>query len=278
MKEPVRIFSDLHLGSRVSRIRNVSALRPLLEDAGTVVFNGDTWQELAPELLERSREMLDQLRTLAAEAGCEVVFLPGNHDPGWPGNGWIELADGRIVVTHGDTLLPDGAPWKREILTNPEQVREIWEAHPAAETDPLERHQVAREISMAFPTLHHPHGRHLFQRAWDAAIPPQRALHMLAAWWTQADDGAALCERFFPKAELLVIGHFHRHGSWLRRGRRIVNTGSFVPPGRAMWVEWRDGLLSRGFIEESPDTCLLGPAEETWRFDPPQPGSLAASF
>ena len=74
MKEPVRIFSDLHLGSRVSRIRTVSALRPLLEDAGTVVFNGDTWQELAPELLERSREMLDQLRTLAAEAGCEVVM------------------------------------------------------------------------------------------------------------------------------------------------------------------------------------------------------------
>ena len=47
MNEPVRILSDLHLGHRVSRIERTSALRPLIAGAGTVIFNGDTWQELA---------------------------------------------------------------------------------------------------------------------------------------------------------------------------------------------------------------------------------------
>ena len=47
MNEPVRILSDLHLGHKISRITRVSALRPLISGAATVVFNGDTWQELA---------------------------------------------------------------------------------------------------------------------------------------------------------------------------------------------------------------------------------------
>ena len=46
LPQPVRILSDLHLGHQVSRIARVSALRPLVAGAGTVIFNGDTWQEL----------------------------------------------------------------------------------------------------------------------------------------------------------------------------------------------------------------------------------------
>ena len=50
MNEPVRVLSDLHLGHKVSRIDHVSALRPLIAGAGTVIFNGDT-QALADGML-----------------------------------------------------------------------------------------------------------------------------------------------------------------------------------------------------------------------------------
>ena len=113
MNEPVRILSDLHLGHTVSRIEKTSALRPLIAGAGTVVFNGDVWQELAEPFKERSATMLAELRDICAEENAEAVFLPGNHDPGWPGCGWVELAGGRIIVTHGDALWFDGSPWKR---------------------------------------------------------------------------------------------------------------------------------------------------------------------
>ena len=110
MKEPVRILSDLHLGHRVARIERVESLRELISGAGTVVFNGDTWQELAGPFRERSRVMLGELRELCADLGVEAVFLPGNHDPGWEGAGWVELEGGKIVVTHGDALMRAGSP------------------------------------------------------------------------------------------------------------------------------------------------------------------------
>lgn len=258
MKQPVRVFSDLHLGHDVSRIERVSALRPLIAGAGTVIFNGDTWQELAEPFRARSAEMLRELETLCAEEGVDAIFLAGNHDPSWPGRGWVELAGGRIVITHGDALFHAGSPWKREVLAAKHRIDDIWSRHPGAESDPESRLQVAREIALELRTTNPPRGRHLFQRVWDAAMPPQRALWILAAWLTQGAAGNRFCERYFPKAEILVIGHFHRAGCRHSGRRKIINTGSFLDPGKAHWVEWNDGWLSHGEIEESPEHCKMG--------------------
>jgi UDP-2,3-diacylglucosamine pyrophosphatase LpxH len=264
VKEPVRILSDLHLGHKVSRIGRVSAVRPLIRGAGTMVFNGDTWQELAAPFRERSAAMLEELKALCAEEGAETVFLSGNHDPGWPGAGWQELADGKIVITHGDALLFDGSPWKREILIGGERVLDLWRQHPTADYDVEARLRLAREIARELSSTEHSRGRHLWQRAWDAAVPPKRAVKMIQAWLTQARSGADFCARYFPKAEVLIIGHFHHQGCWQRDGRMIINTGSFMNPGRAHWVEWNKGCLSRGVIDESPESCRMGKTLDVW--------------
>ncbi len=266
MKEPVRILSDLHLGHKLSRIGCVSALRPLISGAATVVFNGDTWQELAGPFRKRSTDMLDDLKSLCAEEGAEAVFLSGNHDPGWPGEGWLELAGGRIVVTHGDALFFSGSPWKREVLTARRRLQEIWDSHPSAWHDPAARLEVSREIARELSSVEYPLGRHLVQRAFDAVMPPQRALWILAAWFTQGTVGNRFCERYFPNAEVLVIGHFHHTGCWQQNGRLIINTGSFLVPGRAHWLEWNDGWLARGEIDESSEVCRIGRKLGVWRF------------
>ena len=265
MIEPVRVLSDLHLCHKISRIARVSALRPLIAGAGTVIFNGDTWQELARPFYERSKEMLEELHALCREEGAAPVFLSGNHDPGWPGPGWGELAGGRIVITHGDALLSDGSPWKREILVSGKRVMELWNQHPRADRDIEERLRLAREIARELCSVEHPTGRHFLQRAWDAVVPPSRAVRMIDAWLIQGSAGGNFCDTYFPQAEVLVIGHFHREGCWLRNGRRIINTGSFLAPGRADWVEWHDGLLTRGVIDESPETCRKGRILDAWR-------------
>lgn len=266
MKPPVRILSDLHLGHKVSRIERVSALRPLIAGAGTVIFNGDTWQELAEPFRERAAVMLRELESLCAEEGAAAVFLPGNHDPSWPGRGWEELAGGRIIVTHGDALFHAGSPWKREVLVARQRVDEIWSRHPGAESDPELRLEVAREIASELCSVEYPLGRHIVQRALDAVMPPQRALWMLAAWFTQGPAGNRFCERYFPQAEILVIGHFHHSGCWRSGGRTVINTGSFLDPGKAHWVEWNDGWLAHGEIDEMPDACRMGRKLGTWRF------------
>ncbi len=61
------------------------------------------------------------------------------------------------------------------------------------------------------------------------------------------------------------MGHFHHRGCWRHRGKLIINTGTFMEPGRAQWVEWHKGQLSRGHIIEGPQTCQLGEALDLWR-------------
>lgn len=265
LNEPVRILSDLHLGHKISRISEVEVLRPLVAGAGTVIFNGDTWQELARPFYERSKVMLDELRRMCREEGVDAVFLSGNHDPGWSGPGMVELAGGRVVVTHGDALLFDGSPWKREILVNGRRVMELWQEHPDAEHDVEERLRIARKVARELCSVEYPTGGSFLLRAWDAIHPPIRAMKMLEAWFTQGREGAEFCQRYFPKAEFLIIGHFHREGSWRVDGRRVINTGSFMAPGRAHWVEWCDGWLSRGVIRETATACRKGRTLDVWR-------------
>jgi len=265
MREPVRILSDLHLGHRVSRVSRVAALRPLLAGAGTVVFNGDTWQELTAPFRERAAEMLEELREMCAREGCDTVFLAGNHDPGLPGQGWLELAGGRIVVTHGDALYFDSSPWSLAVLRGQEVVAELWAAHRAAWEDAGERLALAREIARNLVPRDFPLGRSLWQRAWEAVNPPGRALRILDAWFGQATAGAVFCERYFPAAEVLLIGHFHWPGMWLRRGRLVINTGSWMNPCSAWGVEWQDGFLRRMKIDERGDECRFGRIGGVWR-------------
>lgn len=266
MREPVRILSDLHLGHRVSRIARVASLRPLLADAGTVVFNGDTWQELSAPFRERSAEMLEELREMCRQEGADAVFQSGNHDPGWPGKGWLELAAGKILVTHGDALYFDGSPWSREAMAGQRLVAALWAEHRAAGHDACERLALAREIARTLEPRRFPQGSSLWSRAWQAAFPPGRALRMIDVWTGQATAGALFCEHYFPAAEVLVIGHFHWPGAWLRRHKLVLNTGGWMNPCSAWCVEWNHGFLRRIKVIENTSTgCRLGTTTETWR-------------
>lgn len=266
MREPVRILSDLHLGHRVSRITQVEALRPLIAGAGTIIFNGDTWQELAKPFRERSGKMLERLREICAEENADAVFLSGNHDPGWPGQGWIELNDGKIVVMHGDAVLFDGSPWSREAIHQREKIRQLWREHRAAENDIHERLRLAREIARNLVPPVYPKGKKIWHRAWEAVHPPRRAIEMLVAWLGMAGTAAAFAQHYFPQAEVFIFGHFHRPGMW-RRGRKLIlNTGAFLPPSPAYWVEWHNGWLSCGTIKESPSRYTFGKTLGRWRW------------
>lgn len=265
MTFPVRILSDLHLGHRVSRIESAESLRPLIAGAGTVIFNGDTWQELARVFLERSAAMLEDLKRVCVEEGVEPVFLSGNHDPGWPGPGWVELAGGRILITHGDTFFPGGSPWSREALTRQDKVRALWERHGQEDGDPAARIVLAREMALLLRTAEYPKGKHLWQRVFDAVRPPRRAFEMLRVWATQADAAADFAERYYPRAEVVIKGHFHHSGIWRKRGRLVINLGAFMNPCRAMWAEYDGGLLRCGKVDERGPDYRLGEVAGAWR-------------
>jgi UDP-2,3-diacylglucosamine pyrophosphatase LpxH len=250
MPQPVRIFSDLHLGHKASRIKKVQNLRPLFSGVGTAIFNGDTWEELVPEWQEKSAEMLQDLRELLEEEGCKAIFLPGNHDPSWSGSGYMNLENEKILITHGDALLRDGAPWKREVLSHQDVIDELWQKHPEAGHDLDERLKLARAMATRLPTQHNRDGSSFLSRAFDAAFPPTRAYKMISSWLQQAKLGEKFCRTYSPKAEILICGHFHRYGIRETNGITNVNTGSFVVPGPAGFVEWNHRILSFSRVYE----------------------------
>ncbi|MFK7851008.1 MAG: metallophosphoesterase [Akkermansiaceae bacterium] len=264
MRLPVRIFSDVHLGHRASRVTDTEQLRPLIAGAGTVIFNGDTWEELARPWRERSQEMLGELKEMLNQEGCDSIFVPGNHDPHWQYPRYLSLAEGRIVITHGDALLRDSSPWKREILANQEVIDQIWNENPNAEIDLDARLKVANQIATRLQSIEHTKSRRYYSRVIDAALPPKRALAMLSAWIQQGRHGADFCEQYLEKAEFLVIGHFHHAVVRKNKGKTIINTGSFVVPGPARWVSWDGKFLETGRVLEKGGPCSLGGKSHTW--------------
>jgi len=265
MRGPVRILSDLHLGHRGSRVESAEQLAPLLEGVGTLVSNGDTWEQLAIRFRERGRQLLDDWRGMMAERGVEFLALPGNHDPGSGEGGYLELQDGAVFVSHGDGVFAESAPWHRMV---PKRRGEIAEAFRRAgkDVDDLDgRLRLAGEVARLLVTEKMRGSRAFLARCWDAAVPPDRAVRMILAWATFPDEAAAFLERYRPRARVFICGHFHRTGVWQRRDRLIVNTGSFRPPGQAWHVDLDGEWMSVGKIVEDGDRFRPGERVGLWR-------------
>ncbi|MFM2171013.1 MAG: hypothetical protein RI957_1242, partial [Verrucomicrobiota bacterium] len=109
MKQPVLILSDLHLGHKASVLDDVAALEPLLAGAGTLVLNGDTWQQLARDFYDDGLRLWGELQALCERLGIDIISLPGNHDPDQRDRDHLSLADGKIIVMHGDAVFPEVA-------------------------------------------------------------------------------------------------------------------------------------------------------------------------
>lgn len=265
MKGPVRILSDLHLGHRGSRIESAEQLVPLLDGVGTVVCNGDGWEELASEFRECGKRLLDDWRGMMEERGVEFVALPGNHDPGGGGPGYLELGGGSVLVQHGDAIFAEGAPWNRMVPKRRRQISEAFRRAGAGADDLDGRLRLAGEVArMLVAKKVHGH-RSLPGRCWDAATPPGRAVRMLLAWANFPEEAARFVEKYRPRAEVFVCGHFHLAGVWQRRGRLIVNTGSFRPPGAAWHVDIDGGWMSVGRIVQDGEHFRPGERVGLWR-------------
>lgn len=281
LREPIRIFSDVHLGHPSSLARTPEDLAPLLEGAGTAVFNGDTVETVAREDRAEAEGHLELLRAFCAARGVGAVFLNGNHDPEVSAANHLDLAGGAVLVTHGDALFEDLSPWsrdgavmgaafRRELAAMDEAGRGSFEARLKA----VKRAALAIEDNGS--TL--PKGgfvgvlKKLLREAW----PPWRALSLMRFWRESPHRAAALAARFRPRARFVVFGHTHYGGVWRIGPRVVVNTGSFLPMGSRTLVElggrrlWVRGILRRGGGLE------LGPAVASFEAVPLEPGAPAA--
>ena len=243
-------------------------MRPLLDGVGTLVFNGDT-AELLTELHNPSgRTEFEKLQEICAQAGVQALFVNGNHDPAISTINHLDLAEGAILVTHGDMLFTDLAPWCKDSLKIGRAHRQMLNAMDEHLFEDFEaRLRLLKDaiISVGLPELYLHSGPlarfALFaQETW----PPTRPFTIFRCWREAPRRAAAVARIFRPRARFIIIGHFHLAGIARLDPRVIINTGAFTPLLGRSAVDIAGGELSVKRILRTRGVFFVG--EEIARF------------
>jgi predicted phosphodiesterase len=262
-REPIRIISDLHLGHPACLLDSPADLAPLLRGVGTVIFNGDTSEMRSLEDREKGWERIRELEEVCRCLGVKPVLINGNHDPiVSPHLSHLDLADGAILVTHGDMLFHDISPWSKEAeMMGEAHTQALEELEEEAFADFEKRLHANKKASIALELLSSqlPRGplarlSILLRECW----PPTRPLRILKVWKNTPDRAEALARVFRPRARFILVGHTHYEGIWQRGPRVVINTGSFTPPMGRLAVDIEGNRLRVNKIVKSGGHFELG--------------------
>ena len=252
--ELIRIFSDVHYGDRVSRVRSLAQLRPLLDGVTHLVLNGDTFDTRPSPTSELTAQQRTEVLAFFPGEVPRVTFLTGNHDPDFSPQHTLDLADGKFFVMHGDILHDDIVPWSQDAPLIRPQIAAALAALPAAERDQLAaRFAVWRRVAAGIPQRHQSETRGLryaVQFARDTVWPPSRVWRILRAWRGEPARAAAFVRAHRPAAKFIAVGHTHRPGFWrTAAGLTVINTGSFCRPLGGCTIDLVDDRVTVRRIE-----------------------------
>src|SRR5471032_1537363 len=158
-EEPIRILSDLHFGHPASIVERPEQLVPLFRYAKTVIFNGDTVElrYLRGRRIGMRNSAL--MREACEAAGARPVFINGNHDPMLSDLSHVDLADGAVLVTHGDLLFHDISPWSHDAdIIGQAHTRELADLGEDSFLDFEKRLKASKRAALAIE-LHRPRMR-----------------------------------------------------------------------------------------------------------------------
>ncbi|HXL25794.1 MAG TPA: metallophosphoesterase [Chthoniobacterales bacterium] len=260
--DPTLILSDLHLGHRASLIRDPEQLAPVFREANTIVLNGDT-AELRHQIDRPVGRMLAAtLARVCHSSGAKAIFINGNHDPVISHIDHLDLAEGQMLVTHGDMLFLGIAPWSRQAYAYRKiHLRALDQLGPDALLNFEKRLLATKRTSLKLQLLEEPttQGRFpglglIVRQFW----PPFRPFMILHAWWETPKLGAKLLQAFRPETRYLLIGHTHFPGCWNHGGRVVINTGSFVWNFGACAVLLKEKSFEIRKIERYQKNFVLG--------------------
>lgn len=253
----IRIVSDLHWGHKASLIKDPQSLEPLLSEPDTVLFNGDTLEqkfEDSPAHANAPLPSIDELRERLETWKTRPVFISGNHDPKISHYHYAELNQGEILVTHGDGLFDEIAPWSQnaqllEQVASDELARlqasgkvSFYDFLSAIKRACVEEHRRVKDYD---PSVW---GKvEIFLRqAW----PPTRPFKILECWKAAPGRAVDMANRFELSPKFLILGHTHKPSVSTQEGITVINTGSFFPwPGATTVDLHPDKLIIRKIVK-----------------------------
>jgi predicted phosphodiesterase len=243
------ILSDTHLGRPRDTAGTPEELRPLWSGANRLIINGDVAELTDPRYRARAARMVCRLQDLCDADGVELIMLSGNHDPLLTDVRELDLAGGRVHLTHGDVLHPSISPWtthadelaywnRRALSMLGRRTRQKSSARLAAAQFAAARVAAAEGAATGEAADVLDDGRSRRART----VARGRALALaLWSWQTTPRRAAAYLLEHRPQARFFVFGHLHRAGVWEFDGRVLINTGAYGAPVRPRAVVLEDG-------------------------------------
>lgn len=232
----IRILSDLHWGHKASLIKDLDSLEGLLSEPDDVIFNGDTFEqnfENTPSHLQSPLPSVDQFKAYVRNWGTKPHFITGNHDPKISRHHYCEVNAGEILITHGDGIFKNIAPWSQNAQLLGDVAEQglkhlqrngsvsFYEFLQTIKDACVEEHSQLKDFD---PTVW---GKlQIFLRqAW----PPTRVLKIFDCWKTTPQMAVDMVHRYIQDPRFLIIGHTHKPTITPIDKTTVINTGSFLP-------------------------------------------------
>ncbi|NCF85036.1 MAG: hypothetical protein GWQ08_05825 [Verrucomicrobiaceae bacterium] len=266
---PIRVLSDLHLGHSACALKDVREIRPLLEGAGTVIFNGDTAEVRSRGFKQRAAEEQAKLSAMLKELGVrQAVYVTGNHDSRISETHHVDLCEGKVLVTHGDFLFRYVSPWSKKLRHCRPRIDAILEAADSVrlESDFEYRLEITRQCCdvLEVSTSVSPKDLRGFVRYVGAEVwPPTRLLTIISVWLKSPKLMAAALEAYRPDAKAVAFGHVHYPRIWTRQDRLLINLGGFLNMAKAKVLEIDGSMLTVRPVVHRDRECRLGDCEKS---------------
>lgn len=243
-------------------------LEPLWEGVDRVVLAGDVWQQWkrGPGRA-RAEQLARDLREQIESRGIVLVSLWGNHDPEG-GQGVARLAEGAVLVTHGDAVYDSATPWSRQLSRYRREVEEIIGRYRSRVSSAEACAERAREIARTIRAVPLPKLPPPFNFFATAFWPPARLFGILQVWHGMGGAGLDFLERSGGGARVLVCGHFHRAGIWEGGGKLMLNTGSFMRGSQVWAVDLKDGKITARALNLRDERFHPGEVKGRWFLHP----------
>lgn len=243
--QTVRFVSDLHYGhERCEAPAPAELAARLLQGIDILVLVGDTAETRECAWQSRGKALRDELRGICRERGVQLVEIAGNHDPDVEPL-LVRFWGGKVVAMHGHALYKEVAPWSWEYLNNKQKCRQLIDSYADADDNLESRLELSRSMCRLVPPMLRKDGirnrylRGLLHCFW----PPQRPLNIIRCWLTCGRRADRFAEHYFPEAQIIILGHFHRPGNWQFPKRHIYNTGAWFRHAEPYKVDMRDGQV-----------------------------------
>lgn len=242
----VRFISDLHYGHERCEAPAPAQLAEMLlsDNVGMLVVVGDLAETRQCAWQEQGKKLREELRRECRNRGVELIEISGNHDPDVPPL-LINFWGGKVVAMHGHALYREVAPWSWEYLRNKQKCKTLIASYRDREHNLKDRLELSREMcQLTTPILRREGIRNKYLRGFMHCFwPPQRPFNIVWTWLTCSRRAELFARRYFPQAEVLILGHFHRFGNWKSKHRHILNTGAWFRHATPYRVDMQDARV-----------------------------------